>query len=1522
MKREEALLTNEIFIEIEDLLTLVKENSTLKSREEIFIGLFYWIYEENGLAPSIKDALYDRTRRRTPFSTELQSFATTYNIDNVHNYIYKKIGTQIRNGSKFAHKLYYIIQKDNFSFSDISDLQTERVNDCIYLLSYMAIKLIIFSDIWTKYAHSDDYNPFLDYREDDTVFTSVTTSVADTALKELSNAHYSHYFEEKNFDISFKSELLTQGVPYVIDKSFRFFTNDLSINTSKKEQTIEEITASSEQNILLIGEGGIGKTTFLLSHLKKLCTNNTNIVPLYIKLSDCSSNNDHRRIIINSLIEQMGLHTTGNNLPSYFDVINSFKTSSCKYVLLLDGFNEITTLDSGEIRYSIANEINELLKLQNIQIILSSREVDFYGLSLNKFNVIKATGVSKEIIDNYISAIYTPEICLKINANTELMTLLHNPLFLLMFTHTVSPNVEEKMLPRNRGSILFQYFNSTSSFYTEMNKDTNPNNLFTSAIITFLLDFVVPDLGYFMESNEAFSISEEIFDNIFYTCQNDSRCKIKHCPPEIKAHYHRPYDLQKTFTEVKKLSSDDIILLICDGLNILTRDNEGKLYFCHQYIRDYFSAYYFIRESAALNSIATLEPQSISSNDITWGDTLWDDEKNNLLYEIIDFDNKILSSNDLVKTLSLFKTNKRFHLKLKKYEIANIIEVLALLYHADLSFLDLSYLDLSTTNITGKNFYNSSLKQTANFTGAIISHDTCMIEGHLSGINKWAISDDERYIISISNHREIKVWNIATQRCIYTREHIPFCEHELPFNSISSCSLHKNGTLALFTLYDSITKSTKAFSYDFAINQFTEYKPTNGLQDFVLFTYEASDDTIIATTRTHYISFLCNCQNPTQEIVLSEHFIDMLNIERYYCPDSFQRFNAYKVYALDDEHLLYCFTDNNAPELADTFEKEYDELYLDENNPPDNNYYERRDYHHEQYLEMRDTERHINYYIYNIYSQKLSLLHLDCDLDSEFSLYFAEDTTSDAIEKFTAISKNGRFIVLHNNQDIYKYDLYGDTDCIFEKVCALPHGYRRYDMKFCHLNYDHYLSLYDHNNVLHLDILTGNLLLEKDYPSSSMGGYVSLTDNFLLESERLSYNSDFIITNIFSGNSTTFSLSSFGQILEYITSTSYNRLHVLYDNGSIFTYDTQSRTLVDSYNFTYKQHLSAHVYDKSEHAVYCSCSPHHDYMYSNKHSIIKIDIDSRNKPLESARSFSAIKKLYLYPNRPYILAFTDVELLLFNKDTLELLSRFNISEYVDYRTPEDVIYNPESQKVYAVYADGHKRYYNTFGKMIPIEINNEEISIGPSTFIPVYTPDETCPPLFVKQIPYSSLCFIKTFDEDYDDFVKYYSEDVQGQNVFRDEMECIYRNITDWCLVYLEVPNHSNEMFYEGKYLELRDSDSLILSPSFMANNLLIEQEHRGYEFDIAKNERTELSFVNLSDLTNLTYDSSNRIIYCTMNKEREIHFILIKENCITDTETPVPELLVFGCDFFNCQLASDVKINMLAASGAILHSK
>ena len=1522
MANNNKKIIDDNFFDFDDLFNLILSESSIK-KNLLYDKMTLWLYDEALENPvtNPKDDSYDIRKKRKPFTPVLQEAAARLDINDIYETIKEGITVFLTNPSTFASKLLFLLNNDNIFFKDLSDISTENKRDSTYLISYALIRIIKFSPKLIEYSHSETYNPFEDYTEDDSLIVSTIENNVDSKLKELSTALYNYHFCEAKTLIPFNDELLSLGNSYVIDKSFRFFSSSFSVDAtsgSKSRKSLQELTTSTTKNILIVGEGGIGKTTFLLSYLKELNCSNFDIVPIYIKLSECSTNTDHRRIIINHIIDQISVRTSGCNIPSYSDVINALKQSGKKYILLLDGFNEITTLDSGEVRFSIANEINELQNIPQLRIILSSREVDFYGLALNEFNIIKATGVSSETIIKYLSTTYSDDFVEKINTKTELMELLHNPLFLLMFTHTASNENNFNFVPKNRGSILFQYFNSNRSFYTEMNKNIDPNQLLISAVITFVLDFLIPDIGFYMESNSIFSISEDIFEEIYSNCISSLKTEILFCSDEIRQHYSAPYDLKNVTKKIRSIDSNDIFLLICNGLNILSRDNENKVFFCHQYIRDYFASYYFIRQISLLNSVYKNQPKEISTINLSWGERLWDDTKIQITYEIIKYNNNIINENSLLDTLSLFRINRPIHLCSNFFEISNLLELLTLLYDNDLSFLDLSYIDLTRTSITGKNFSNTSINKQAKFNSTIIGHDTCVVEGHVDSVIKWQISDDERYILSISSDREIKVWNTATQKCIYTREKIPFCEHNLGINQIDSCGLYKNGTFALFLFFDSITNTNIAYSYDFGHDSFTEYFCNTPKSDFKLLIYNSNIDKIIAVTTSHYLTFECNSgQQPTLETDLSSDISHELSHNKYIDSNWNKRFCAYSLFSLEYNSILYCKTNNNAPELADTFDKDYDDFHLDENGYSDDYHYqERKDLLHEQFLETRDSMRFIDYYIYNVNTKEFRQLHLDCDINSEFSLYLVEDTTIDVIEKFTAISKDGNHIIINNRQDIYKYDIYS-YDYTFKKICKLPYNYYPFSMKFGHLSNNDYLSLFDHNHVIQLNIATGDILLDNKFSTSTMTSDISITDNYVLENCSHGGDVNLIITNVYSGNSSTFSLSSYGQILEFIESNDGSKLYVLYNNGSVFTYNAKDLYLLNSYNYSYKQHLSKSCYDKERNSVFCECSKFHNYMYSKNNSIIKIDLDNHSKAIESLHTLPQISNIFVIPNSDYLLAFSENKIFLFNANTLELLSSEELSEYISYRTPEDIVFFDD--EVYAIYADSYNDNSHSFGMLLPIEISDfMEIRIGSAIYIPIYELTENSPALFIKQLPYSSLCYIKT-NEITDFYLEYYYN-ISNKMSPPNEDNKFYRSINNWSIVYLKVPANTDKLFFDDKNLEIREKDTMIFGGNRRTKHLLVEKDSIGYEYDVVSQEYNRLAFVNVSGLNYLLYSPYQHMIYSTMNKFRDINAISIKNNCVVNTEEPVPELLICNCNFFNPDL-SNVDLKVLSSCGAILSS-
>lgn len=147
-----------------------------------------------------------------------------------------------------------------------------------------------------------------------------------------------------------------------------------------------------------------------------------------------------------------------------------------------------------------------------------------------------------------------------------------------------------------------------------------------------------------------------------------------------------------------------------------------------------------------------------------------------------------------------------------------------------------------------------------------------------------------------------------------------------------------------------------------------------------------------------------------------------------------------------------------------------------------------------------------------------------------------------------------------------------------------------------------------------------------------------------------------------------------------------------------------------------------------------------------------------------------------------------------------------------------------------------------------------------------------------------------------------------------------YRSINNWSIVYLKVPANTDKPFFDEKNLEIREKDTMIFGGNRRTKHLLVEKDSIGYEYDVVSQEYNRLAFVNVSGLNYLLYSPYKHMIYSTMNKFRDINAISIKNNCVVNTEEPVPELLICNCNFFNADL-SNVDLKVLSSCGAILSS-
>ena len=341
---------------------------------------------------------------------------------------------------------------------------------------------------------------------------------------------------------------------------------------------------------------------------------------LKMPLAKCISNAEMLHIMQNSSEEAVcQVNTILKNTPD-----------NIEYLLLLDGLNEVSRKPvymngSANISESpvemITAEIQELLAHQNIRIIITSRSDEYLDEMENSFEKYYLTGIDNNTIYSYLGRNHVPVENIK--NNSRLLDTLRVPLFLKLYCQLYSVN--EVSTP---GEILYTYFSERSTMYTarkriqEIKKDRTATGMpYTSNIINektqwFILDFLLPEIGWYMEKNGLFTIDQQtiksIIDPILTGTDLTDICG-KYGISLFKD-YHKGND----GTINVKTYADYLVSLHIDGKSYIQEIIDYCVYsfgilcvnnqhysFIHQHIRDFFASMKIITNMKLATYIAT-----------------------------------------------------------------------------------------------------------------------------------------------------------------------------------------------------------------------------------------------------------------------------------------------------------------------------------------------------------------------------------------------------------------------------------------------------------------------------------------------------------------------------------------------------------------------------------------------------------------------------------------------------------------------------------------------------------------------------------------------------------------------------------------------------------------------------------------------------------------------------------------------------------------------------------------------------
>lgn len=602
----------------------------------------------------------------------------------------------------------------------------------------------------------------------------------------------------------------------------------------KEDGTIEkvmDICRNSTENIAIIGNGGIGKTTFLHQLMSDeffgdaFATNNFPMsgtdtvtyeegrtIPFFIELNRCPEQIDtwyddflHKTNFITRYIGQMlENHQSMNSVSEY--TLNQIErelqkkpdTGHPQYLLLLDGFNEVKSGKNHSIREYLSNEISELNKYANVRIITTSRETQAAYFATD-FQNVRLIGLENDDIIDYLKECKKTETEIGIIMSCKpLVECLRIPLHLCMF----SAEDATELLPETPGEIFYYFFHRNSSFYNirsrAVDTRTNPLNSFQTA---FILDFILPYIGWSFEREDCFSVNELQFENIIREsiCCIQALCSEMRVVPYADFKYKASVilDTINSFYLQDEVDTKIIIDCIYGYLGIVYgyETNNGSFMernryaFGHHQFRDYFSAIWDVQMLNLLPCITEkqfLQKYKTQSKVISFYDFVntcyWPYHKTEFISQILMEHRNRPQLNPITQNwfLPMPEIDEQKVLNRAIDSCRNLsardIDVHYLLQNVLSAIIDgrkeLSGLDLSMLNLEQCNFFNITCSRkgkskvlAAKFDGSTLSQRSFEPIDHRDYVIEFVYHDNQCYTLDQAGC--IKCWDILSGKLEY-----------------------------------------------------------------------------------------------------------------------------------------------------------------------------------------------------------------------------------------------------------------------------------------------------------------------------------------------------------------------------------------------------------------------------------------------------------------------------------------------------------------------------------------------------------------------------------------------------------------------------------------------------------------------------------------------------------------------------------------------------------------------------------
>lgn len=613
-------------------------------------------------------------------------------------------------------------------------------------------------------------------------------------------------------------QLLPQSQVYITEPLVELQSQPGNIGSLK--ESIETLQEQTPRHVVLVGEGGLGKTVSLLI-LWQQYLEDENTIPIFIPLNDYNQADDRRHFVRNYIaryyLQQPHPSDTEKNLLWQLLVRSRDEPEQTKpaVLLLLDGFNELTV-----DKTQLLEELKELIEVgQETQIVAVSRSDmrrDFNWLS---FHEIKLTYLPKEKIvqylDNLSNATYPSSPVLQQLITIPLNLTLYATTSEIIAKHDSSDVFSFRNPATGAGDLLWNYLEAQPIKVYEQGRGNAQVYYYK-----FALQHVLPYFSYEMERRGQFELSEsDLNDSIdrFYKRfeENGFLNDFLKTFPYYRSCEELMKDLSADRVEVQIKRDEGIKELLCKKLGILVQ--EGAAYrLLHQNFRDFLAALHVYQDillAEEFNTVPSTIGQSLLSKEVrNYIGELAGEHHNNPLSKLKENSYQEIEFAVTPLTRLIDRLRGRFDEEVK-LTIKNVVMIwtsvrgelteadLSNLYLKDIPFNSVRCYRKKDDTYFGVNF-NGSLLDQKDFLpdggGTSVIQDACYspdgtkiiycannLVTYGGTVDEWSkeicqqvfineerevvdicYSPDGKQILSISDDNTFKIWDVSTGECV------------------------------------------------------------------------------------------------------------------------------------------------------------------------------------------------------------------------------------------------------------------------------------------------------------------------------------------------------------------------------------------------------------------------------------------------------------------------------------------------------------------------------------------------------------------------------------------------------------------------------------------------------------------------------------------------------------------------------------------------------------------------------------